>query len=112
MSERRYKNPQVNLRLPDELKEKISKLAEKHKRSANAEMVAAIEHWVSEYEELEANHRTIDLLKSRPPFEANNPISAALKEFMDKVVPILENDIERLEKSEPKENTAISKKPT
>lgn len=46
MSERRYKHPQVNLRLPEELKEKISSMAERNKRSANAEMVAAIEDWV------------------------------------------------------------------
>ncbi|MBJ8865324.1 Arc family DNA-binding protein [Citrobacter koseri] len=47
MAERKYKHPQVNLRLPEELKEKIASLAEKNKRSANAEMVAAIEYWVA-----------------------------------------------------------------
>ncbi|MCG7388290.1 Arc family DNA-binding protein [Pantoea sp. ACRSB] len=47
MSERRYKNPQVNLRLPEELKEHIALMAERNKRSANAEMVAAIEAWVN-----------------------------------------------------------------
>ncbi|PUW94286.1 Arc family DNA-binding protein [Cronobacter sakazakii] len=46
MSERRYRHPQVNLRLPEDLKEKISALAERNKRSANAEMVAAIEDWI------------------------------------------------------------------
>jgi len=46
MSERRYRHPQVNLRLPEELKEQISKIAERNKRSANSEMVAAIEDWV------------------------------------------------------------------
>lgn len=46
MSDRRYRHPQVNLRLPEDLKDKISKLADSNKRSANAEMVAAIEYWV------------------------------------------------------------------
>ena len=43
---RPYKNPQVNLRLPEDLKQKIAALADKNGRSANAEMVAAIEAWV------------------------------------------------------------------
>ncbi|HDU1551217.1 Arc family DNA-binding protein [Klebsiella pneumoniae] len=46
MSERRYRHPQVNLRMPEELKEKVAKLAESNGRSANAEMVMAIEAWV------------------------------------------------------------------
>lgn len=46
MAERRYRHPQVNLRLPEELKEKVAKLAEANGRSSNAEMVMAIEAWV------------------------------------------------------------------
>ncbi|WP_374053306.1 Arc family DNA-binding protein [Xenorhabdus taiwanensis] len=46
VSKRPYKNPQVNLRLPVELKDEINNLADINGRSANAEMVAAIEHWV------------------------------------------------------------------
>lgn len=46
MSERRYKHPQVNLRLPEGLKEKIVELADANGRSANAEMVLAIDAWV------------------------------------------------------------------
>lgn len=46
MSERRYRHPQVNLRLPDELKEQISELAAKHGRSMNAEMVEAISFYI------------------------------------------------------------------
>ena len=45
MSERRYKHPQVNLRLPEDLKARIIELAEASGRSANAEMVAALEAW-------------------------------------------------------------------
>ncbi|EGL4945578.1 Arc family DNA-binding protein [Salmonella enterica] len=46
MAERKYKNPQVNLRLPEDLKVRVIELAEANGRSANAEMVAAIEAWV------------------------------------------------------------------
>jgi predicted transcriptional regulator len=45
MAERKYRHPQVNLRMPEELKEKIAKIAEANGRSANAEMVMAIEAW-------------------------------------------------------------------
>ncbi|MFS1538540.1 MAG: Arc family DNA-binding protein [Candidatus Phlomobacter fragariae] len=48
MSERKYKNPQVNLRLPVELKNRINELANVNGRSANQEMVAAIEAWVKQ----------------------------------------------------------------
>ncbi|MFP1951755.1 Arc family DNA-binding protein [Lonsdalea quercina] len=47
MSERKYRHPQVNLRLPEDIKEKVVKLAEANGRSANAEMVLAIEAWVN-----------------------------------------------------------------
>lgn len=47
MAERKYRHPQVNLRMSEELKEKIAKLAAQHGRSANAEMVEAIETWVT-----------------------------------------------------------------
>ncbi|MCA6941320.1 Arc family DNA-binding protein [Pectobacterium polaris] len=35
--------PKVNIRLPQEMKDKLHALAEKNKRSVNAEVVAAIE---------------------------------------------------------------------
>lgn len=110
MSERRYKNPQVNLRLPEELKDKVAKLADKHKRSANAEMVAAIEHWVSEYEQLESNQATIDLVNSSPDIRSNYPISAILNEFVEKVAPLLKQEIDRREKLEEEQNK-VNKKP-
>lgn len=47
MAERKYKNPQVNLRLPAELKDSIANLATLKGRSANAEMIEAIAYWVS-----------------------------------------------------------------
>lgn len=50
MAERKYRHPQVNLRMPEELKEKIAKIAEENGRSANAEMVMAIEAWVSHHD--------------------------------------------------------------
>ena len=54
MSERPYKHPQVNLRLPIELKDRIAELAEANGRSANAEMVAAIEAWVMKNKHIQA----------------------------------------------------------
>lgn len=111
MSERRYKNPQVNLRLPEDLKDKVARLADKHKRSANAEMVAAIEHWVSEYELLESNQATIDLVKSNHDIRDNHPISAILNEFVEKVAPLLKQEIDRRDKLEEKQ-AKENKKPT
>ncbi|EAP9950374.1 Arc family DNA-binding protein [Salmonella enterica] len=45
MSERRYKHPQVNLRLPVEIKDRLAELAEANNRSLNSEMVAALSAW-------------------------------------------------------------------
>ncbi|AXF78744.1 Arc family DNA-binding protein [Erwinia tracheiphila] len=53
MSDRKYKNPQVNLRLPEDLKKRINELAEANGRSANAEMVAAIESWANKHKDIE-----------------------------------------------------------
>ncbi|HBX4612869.1 TPA: Arc family DNA-binding protein [Klebsiella pneumoniae] len=58
MIERKYKNPQVNLRLPVELKARINEIAEANGRSANAEMVAAIEAWA----EKNKNTQALDLI--------------------------------------------------
>ncbi|GAB1102171.1 Arc family DNA-binding protein [Shewanella algae] len=57
MSERRYKHPQVNLRLPVEIKEKLAQIAEANSRSVNAEMVAALTAWV----ERNADVKPVDL---------------------------------------------------
>ncbi|MGX8939348.1 Arc family DNA-binding protein [Symbiopectobacterium sp. Eva_TO] len=54
MAERAYRHPQVNLRLPDELKDKITELADINGRSANAEMVAAIDAWVNKSAHIKA----------------------------------------------------------
>lgn len=40
------RNPQFNVRIQPELKEKVAALAERNKRSVNAEIVAALEAWV------------------------------------------------------------------
>ncbi|WP_446915265.1 Arc family DNA-binding protein [Klebsiella pneumoniae] len=58
MIERKYKNPQVNLRLPVDLKARINEIAEANGRSANAEMVAAIEAWA----EKNKNTQALDLI--------------------------------------------------
>lgn len=81
MTERKYRHPQVNLRLPENLKEKIVAIANKNGRSANAEMVAAIEAWVENSEnrlapidtlsdltkQLEAISQRISALENKKP---------------------------------------------
>lgn len=54
MSDRKYKNPQVNLRLPVEIKERLIELAETNSRSLNAEMVAALEAWTEKNKHIQA----------------------------------------------------------
>nr|DAE15711.1 MAG TPA: Mnt protein [Siphoviridae sp. ctK6H9] len=54
MSDRKYKNPQVNLRLPLEIKERLTELAELNSRSLNAEMVAALEAWTEKNKHIQA----------------------------------------------------------
>lgn len=54
MSERAYKHPQVNLRLPIEIKEQLSELADANGRSLNAEMVAALEAWALKNQHIKA----------------------------------------------------------
>ena len=110
MAERKYRNPQVNLRLPEELKEKVAKLAEKHKRSANAEMVAAIENWVEEYEMLASRQETLDLMSKNPSAREQPHIRDLLNDFVAKVTPLLEEEMHRREAAEKKESE--NKKPT
>ncbi|ALF02439.1 Arc family DNA-binding protein [Salmonella enterica] len=54
MSDRKYKNPQVNLRLPLEIKDRLTELAEANSRSLNAEMVAALEAWTEKNKHIQA----------------------------------------------------------
>lgn len=54
MSDRKYKNPQVNLRLPQGIKDRLSELAEANSRSLNAEMVAALEAWTEKNKHIQA----------------------------------------------------------
>jgi len=54
MSDRKYKNPQVNLRLPQEIKDRLAELAEANSRSLNAEMVAALEAWTEKNKHIQA----------------------------------------------------------
>lgn len=65
MTERKYRHPQVNLRLPEVLKDKIFQIAETNGRSANAEMVLAIEAWVTESRDRIKPAKTIDELSNQ-----------------------------------------------
>jgi len=67
MTKRPYKNPQVNLRLPQELKDRVAALADLKGRSANSEMVDAISFWVEREERLqeELMSRRRDIMLAR-----------------------------------------------
>lgn len=79
MTERRYRHPQVNLRLPEELKARINELAEANGRSANAEMVAALEAWAFKNQHIQvmdmativhrltALEKEVEILKNQKP---------------------------------------------
>lgn len=58
MAERKYKNPQVNLRLPLEIKDRLAELAEINSRSLNSEMVAALSAWVDKNQSVTSNDIT------------------------------------------------------
>lgn len=60
MTERRYRHPQVNLRLPDEIKEQIAELAAKHGRSMNAEMVEAISFYIKVSKDVESDPAVLE----------------------------------------------------
>lgn len=52
MSEKKtrpYKHPQINLRIPEELKEKIQELADKHGRSMNAEIIHILKSHINDF---------------------------------------------------------------
>lgn len=51
------RNPQFNVRIPPELKEKVVALAEKNKRPVNAEINAALESWVDSAEKIENQYK-------------------------------------------------------
>lgn len=49
MSNRGYLHPQVNLRMPADKKEQLADLAQRHGRSLNQEINAAIEAWLNQH---------------------------------------------------------------
>lgn len=106
MAERRYKHPQVNLRLPEELKNRISALAEKNKRSANAEMVAAIESWV-EFAEKNSNSKLVNWGEEFLPESPADTVTMSEKQ-LSRIVNVAVDETTKalLEKFEflPKEN--------
>lgn len=50
MSQRAYRHPQVNLRMPQDKKELMMKLAEGNGRSLNQEINSAIDAWLQKHE--------------------------------------------------------------
>ncbi|HGN1344050.1 TPA: Arc family DNA-binding protein [Pseudomonas aeruginosa] len=61
------RNPQFNVRISPELKEKIVALAEKNKRPINAEINAALEAWVEVFK----NYENENILKEKYGFTNN-----------------------------------------
>lgn len=106
MADRKYKHPQVNLRLPEELKDGIAKLAEKNGRSANAEMVAAIDYWVKK--------RDIDIASQINQQPADNKRLKGLLARMLEMVEMAEQDEAReiIEENEAYESRAELDKKT
>lgn len=50
MSQRAYRHPQVNLRMPQDKKELMMKRAEENGRSLNQEINSAIDAWLQRHE--------------------------------------------------------------
>lgn len=50
MTQRAYRHPQVNLRMPQDKKELMMKLADKNSRSLNQEINSAIDAWLQRHE--------------------------------------------------------------
>lgn len=91
MAERRYKHPQVNLRLPEELKERIASLAAAHGRSANAEMVDAIESWVAFHDGIDVNARQLTKPLKEPVAIKKEEMMHLLQSIQEAVVSQLVN---------------------
>lgn len=85
MAERKYRHPQVNLRLPEELKEHIAVMAERNKRSANAEMVAAIEAWVNADKDPypQSEDATVIMKKSELRLLIDEVLESAMKDVIE-----------------------------
>ncbi|WBG93118.1 Arc family DNA-binding protein [Pantoea piersonii] len=88
MVNRKYRHPQVNLRLPRDLKEHIAAMADSNKRSANAEMVAAIEAWVRAGNVPGALHEDSKVIMTRQ--ELNDIVSDAAENAMKRIIRELE----------------------
>lgn len=99
MSERRYRHPQVNLRLPEELKERIAVLAEKNKRSANAEMVAAIESWVERWEGASSSGELVSWDDAFLPQSPEDTLVMSKKQLQKIIATTMEEAMEEFTKS-------------
>lgn len=84
MADRKYKHPQVNLRLPEELKEHIVTMADRNKRSANAEMVAAIEAWVKAENVPDPIHQDSKVIMTTT--ELNKMVSDAAENAVKRII--------------------------
>jgi predicted DNA-binding protein len=73
-------DPQFNLRMSQELKDKISALAKKNKRSLNAEIVAAVESAIEEEEIMDNSGEEKDKIKVVMPGDWTQEVFTELLE--------------------------------
>ncbi|EKN5087805.1 Arc family DNA-binding protein [Yersinia enterocolitica] len=101
-------DPQFNVRMPADLKEKLTTLAEENGRSINAEIVKAIEDAVTKYElekKINKNYtaHTMDVRITDPyvtESEANPTLSS--REFLRAVLERLESIEKKVDNSKNK----------
>ncbi|EAB8787699.1 Arc family DNA-binding protein [Salmonella enterica subsp. enterica serovar Haifa] len=82
------RNPQFNVRIPPELKAEVEALAEKNKRSINAEVVAALEKAVAESKQ-EKKSYTYTMTYSKEDMERFREAMSSKLENIEKTLYIL-----------------------
>lgn len=58
-------DPQFNVRMPAEVKQKLTALATENHRSINAEIIAAIQHWIEAHDKTNTDAVSIKLVAER-----------------------------------------------
>lgn len=76
------RDPQINIRLPADLKEQLHALAAENKRSVNAEVVAAIEQAID-------SHNRFKRKNDEAYLESGLPISLKTEEVLKEISEIL-----------------------
>lgn len=75
-------DPQLRIRLPVDLKEKIQDSANAHKRSINSQIVAVLAEY---YEQAELNRDTVSVTISNEKLASNEKIRKAFWDIFDEL---------------------------